>query len=289
MTITFSCPNQTCESHVQRKKLNAKDEQVGRELPCPACRIDITVPPKEVADWLKQTKLIQGNDVISLLRKHLAITRNQLNTAEWRKYLKLIQGGDFLSQVHLAIASKQLEALKWLLNHRPDINSIINATNANGETLLHFAAYGGDVEIMKCLKGKSAEIDARINNPGKPLDDDMPIHIVAGNGHFDAVKWLLKQDKNLVNARGYKGRTPMHQAATTGKIDVMRLLHECDKSVINDKCDEGYQSIHYAAMNDQTESLRCLVKELGTYVDVKVNRGTTPLHMAASLGKIASI
>jgi len=271
MPITFPCPIPKCSSHHDYQKLRAKDEKAGHTLPCPVCKTQITVPSKEVVNWLEHIKLIQSKDENYLLRERLALTNNELNAADWHKYIKMVKsfGSDLLSQVQMAIASKNTEVLKWFLKHP----AIVHAADAKGETLMHCAVFGGNVEVMKFLKDKGAKIDARIKNPGQSLDDDMPIHIAAVNGHYDAVKWLLEQDKKLVNIPGHNGRTPMHQAAAAGKVKVMQLLHEWDKRVVNDKCDDGYQPIHYAAMHDQTESMKCLVGELGADVNAPNNDG----------------
>ena len=61
----------------------------------------------------------------------------------------------------------------------------LNAVCKNGDTALHFAAYGGSIETVKLLIKKGA----LLNQPNQ--DMLTPIHEAAMKGHIEVVKYLI--------------------------------------------------------------------------------------------------
>ena len=262
MPISFPCL--TCS-----KKLRVDDEYVGKKAKCPTpgCPAIATVPTVAVAEWIKTY------DALNLVGKSI---NSFLHVA-----------------MDLAIANNREDVMRWIMKQRSDIDLNSVKWNERGSTFMHTAALAGQLDTMKHLKDHGAKINIPMN------DGRMPIHLAAGGGHFDAVKWLLDQDKEqakekkLANAKEKNGRTPMHAAAMTGQVDVMKLLKERGGNV-NAQDADGHQPIHAAAFSEQPESLICLVNDLGVNVNgVDVNEkdefGGTPLHITVFKGSTASI
>ncbi|MEN9316566.1 MAG: Ankyrin repeat [Pseudomonadota bacterium] len=90
----------------------------------------------------------------------------------------------------------------------------IDAPNAEGETALMVAAGAGNLEIVKLLVARKAQV----NRTGWT-----PLHYAAGNGHREVVEYLLEQSA-YIDAASENGTTPLMLAARQMKITVARLL-----------------------------------------------------------------
>jgi ankyrin repeat protein len=86
---------------------------------------------------------------------------------------------------------------------------------------LHIAAYEGDVERVKKLLEKGANLNI------KNIDGLAPLHMAASEGRpcrcCDVVKLLLERGADP-NTQNKDGDTPLHWAAHEGHDDVVKLL-----------------------------------------------------------------
>ena len=83
--------------------------------------------------------------------------------------------------------------------------------------LLHYAAFGNNVETMKMLLNYDAKTEVQDNNKWTPL------HIAARYNCANAVQTLLDYTANT-EAKDRKGRNPLQLASKFGHVDVMRIL-----------------------------------------------------------------
>lgn len=67
--------------------------------------------------------------------------------------------------LHVAAAQGDLDMLRWLLRKRADVH----ATNAMGDTALHVAAFNGQVEAVRVLLDAGADFNRRNNKDAKPI------------------------------------------------------------------------------------------------------------------------
>jgi uncharacterized protein len=84
-----------------------------------------------------------------------------------------------VSPIHSAVAARNTELVKFLIDHGADIN----ATQTGGYTPLHAAAHNGDEELIKFLLEHMADINA-MTDSGKT-----PMELAIASGH-DAAKWF---------------------------------------------------------------------------------------------------
>jgi ankyrin repeat protein len=107
-------------------------------------------------------------------------------------------------------ALDQPEVLKLLLDAGADAKVRIDyhgsGMGPQGSTLLHEAAGKGVVQSARLLVARGVGIDAR-NAQG-----DTPLDLACFGGHPEMVNWLLRNKAN-VNAHADRGRTPMSHAA----------------------------------------------------------------------------
>jgi ankyrin repeat protein len=83
-----------------------------------------------------------------------------------------------------------------------------------GENAMMMAALNGDIDFVKQLIAK----DAEVNKKGWA-----PLHYAAANGHDDVVKLLLDHSA-YVDAGSPNGTTPLMMAARGGHVSTVKLL-----------------------------------------------------------------
>ena len=93
----------------------------------------------------------------------------------------------------------------------------VNAKDRYGHTPLIEAAKGGDLEAVKDLLHRGAEVDSQ-SEKGKTA-----LHYAAANGHMDVVKQLLAYGAQ-VDARDRDWRTPLMLAAIYGCNHTVKVL-----------------------------------------------------------------
>ncbi|WP_341312188.1 ankyrin repeat domain-containing protein [Paraburkholderia sp. IMGN_8] len=97
-----------------------------------------------------------------------------------------------------------------IANPKTDIEILDKA----GENAMMMAALNGDIDFVKLLIAK----DAEVNKKGWA-----PLHYAAANGHDDIVKLLLDHSA-YVDAGSPNGTTPLMMAARGGHVSTVKLL-----------------------------------------------------------------
>ena len=165
--------------------------------------------------------------------------------------------------------------LSFLLEKGLDVNAKFETV-----TVLHVAAYWGDLGLVKELIGKGADVNAKDKSGWTVL------HVAAESGNLDLVKYLV-EEKNLdVNAKDEDGWTVLHDAARSGNLDLVKYLVEEKNLDVNAKTDGGWTVLHSAAGNSHLEVVKYLVEEKNLDVNAKDDDGWTVLHSAACHGTL---
>src|SRR5262245_2850664 len=94
----------------------------------------------------------------------------------------------------------------------------VNATQGDGMTALHWAAYRNDVEMARVLLQAGASIKATTR-----LGDYTPLSIAAKTGGSGVIDLLLKAGAD-VNAATPAGTTALMLAAGSGIPDAVKML-----------------------------------------------------------------
>ena len=168
------------------------------------------------------------------------------------------------------------------------VKFIVENTKDSGypEKTKRSTGVGGLFDTLRYFKYKISEFMSK--------NSYTPLHIAAGLGHFDIVKYLLDKlyDKN---PRDNCGGTPLHYAARWGHLNICKYLI----SEINDKNPKdryGDTPLHIAARIGHLEIVMCIMdniedkipknkRSLGYYTSNDWY-GFTPLHMAAMNGHL---
>ncbi len=97
-------------------------------------------------------------------------------------------------------------------------NADVNASQGDGNTALHWAAYREDAEMVRVLLQAGANVKARTRLGGMT-----PLHLAATGGNAPIIDLLLKAGAESNHANG-NGTTPLMLAASSGRADAVKLL-----------------------------------------------------------------
>ncbi len=214
--------------------------------------------------------------------------------------VKQIEISSGLLPIFTAAKCGNLEALKLLLQY-----STLREKTEDGYTLMHFAAYSGNIAIIGFLKSQGLLYSE------KTIDGLTPMHCASAGGQISTMRYLNLEGNVPYNIRSCRGETPMHSAAYKGQIGTMKFLHEqgisydvksntgltpMDKAVANNQIDamkypyntgkidynvinnNGSAAIHAVDVRNQIIPMDTLNKRSVRY-DMRSNKGT-PIHLA---------
>jgi ankyrin repeat protein len=165
-------------------------------------------------------------------------------------------------------------AIRTLLEKHADVN----ASQADGMTALHWAAYHDDLDAAKSLAESNADVKAA-NRYGVT-----PLSLSCQNGNTSITELLLERgaDPNTT-LRG--GETVLMTAARTGKPGPVSLLLKCGADV-NAKERRGQTALMWAAADGHTEVVELLIKAGADINATLPDSGFTPIFFAAREGRI---
>ncbi len=148
--------------------------------------------------------------------------------------------------------------------------------NAGGQSLLHLAAHGGDVEIIGTLLRHGFELN-RADRSGRT-----PLHYATMKTHRDATRLLLEHGAAL-DRGDREGVTVLHLAAEKNDPQLLQLIlaraHELDVASAG-----GNTPLHRAAGWGRLENVRLLLAA-GALSALRNDNGQTALDVAEESGR----
>ncbi|KAM7541439.1 hypothetical protein Aperf_G00000032655 [Anoplocephala perfoliata] len=220
-----------------------------------------------------------------------------------------------LEVCNLARNGKVTELLN-LINSDPNM---IALKDSSGRTVLHWAACGGHVELVKCLIQRGCRPDEPDSSGWTPLmiavsagredvvvyllDSGLSINVNTVNStgqnclHYAASRNRLSIARRLLLAgiqadlRDWGGNTPLHRAVSRGHSEMCKILlagnaladasdsRDIDKCSPNTPNDVGQTPLHNACEDGCSEIVRILLSAGGS-LTIKDKEGKTPTDLA---------
>lgn len=155
----------------------------------------------------------------------------------------------------------------------------VNLTDKYGQTALMLAANFGDLELVKVLIAKGANVNAL---GGVPTDRTPLMHVGINQFTYEIAKVLIEAGAD-VNIRGGYGQTVLGERAAD--IEFVKILLKA-KADVNTSDDSGQTPLLQAVRNSQATELLIAA---GADVNHKDKYGKTPLMQAAFVGESKSV
>ncbi len=148
--------------------------------------------------------------------------------------------------------------------------------NSDGQSLLHLAAHGGDVEIVGKLLRHGLEVDA-VDREGRT-----PLHFAIQKTHREAARLLIERGASI-NHGDRDGRTAAHLAAEKDDPQLLQLV--LARSPKLDAAGFGGNTpLHYAAGWGRLTNVRLLLAA-GAAPGARNDLGQTALEVAEESGR----
>jgi ankyrin repeat protein len=179
-----------------------------------------------------------------------------------------------------AVQRQNKQAVQALLAKKADVN----ATQADGATALHWAAYASDAETTAQLIRAGANVNVR-NNYGVS-----PLAVAAKNGNANIVGQLMKAGAdpndplNYVNA----SETPLMHAARAGGVEAVNIMLLAGARVNAPEGWNGQSALHWAAAEGQGAVVEALIAG-GADIRQRSHAGSTPFMFAVRKGDMRTV
>ena len=179
--------------------------------------------------------------------------------------------GDGCTPLMIAAVNSKLHAVRWFLEK----GATVTREDNSGANALHFAAEGGDTDIIDLIHTHLLNIELKTG------EGHTPLMVAAGSGKLQAVNWFLEKGAT-VPCEDNRGWNTLHIATSSGDTDIIDLIHTHLPNV-DSKTNEGYTPLMVAAFDGKLPVVKWFL-EKGATVTLKDKAGWNMLHFAAQGG-----
>ena len=160
----------------------------------------------------------------------------------------------------------------------------VNSRDSDDWTLLHKESSRGDLERVRHLLKKGADVNAVVVYGGWT-----PLNLACRGGHLEVVKLFLAKGANI-NAQNKEGATALNKVIQRIRyfgynhlrkaklLEVVKLLL-VNGADIDTQDKKGFTVLHWAIKDNHLEVAQLLL-EKGANTEVKNNKGETPFDIA---------
>ena len=174
--------------------------------------------------------------------------------------------------LHVAISYENEKMVQMLLLTGKVIDP--NVVDGNGYTVLHWAVFKQNLIILdNVLMMKDIDINCTFTNV------DSPLHEACKNGNLEIVKSLLNKNANVnaIGDREYK-MTPLHWAAFLGYIKIVKELIKYKSNILSINIIKQ-TPLHLAVLKNDIKVVKYLVKN-GAEIYAEDENNRTPWDIA---------
>jgi len=176
--------------------------------------------------------------------------------------------------LHYAAWKGNVEIVKLLLDHGADLHETIVE-----QSVIHFAARSGNVEVVSFLLDKGADVNARGFMEVTPL-----MYAAAGND-LKMARFLLERGADI-QQKDIQGFTALYNAVENGSPEIIDFLISRGANVNEtSKTSYGYETpLYHAMLRGRIDNAILLVTQYNASVNTRTADGSTPLHLAVYKG-----
>jgi len=207
------------------------------------------------------------------------------------KYITLLKETEHRTMVNIYYKNKetckqisQINNQILMLDPKEDFDRFIRLMNkgANVNTaasypLIYKVIQQGNLNLLKVLKEKGADINIR------DRDGKTPLSVASWNGYKEIVKYLVKNGAYI----NYGLHPPLCEAAYSGETEILKILLE-NGGDVNFRDEEKRSPLHCAAMGNQLKVIQLLMAS-GAKIESKDNYNNSPLHLAVHKNKLEAV
>ncbi len=163
---------------------------------------------------------------------------------------------ELLQQVTVAVAKSELDKLKKLVEQD---HASVNEKDIYSVSLLHMVSIRCKPDIMSYLIDQGAEVNAQLTDVAGHRAGETPLHFATSSRQIECVKLLIERGADITLA-AREGLTPVHVAAGIGHSDILKVFIDNGADInIEADNDYGSLPIHLAATSGDLESVKMLI------------------------------
>ncbi|XP_062611705.1 serine/threonine-protein phosphatase 6 regulatory ankyrin repeat subunit B-like [Saccostrea cucullata] len=178
--------------------------------------------------------------------------------------------------LHIACLNGKFEVCVYLAENHPHL---LNVKDKSGNTVLHAAAWGDNVQIVKLLIEKKMDINA-LREDGETI-----LHLCCRSGKLEVCEYLINHFPDLLKIKNTMGWTVFHSACYGGNVEIVIFLIEKGMN-INTLSNNGQTILHIACLNGKFEVCVYLVENYPHLLGVRDKSSNKVLHAAAWGGNV---
>ena len=170
----------------------------------------------------------------------------------------------------------ELEMSKELLGR------IVNLTDVNGNTALHYSVSHGNFDVVSVLLDSKVTNPNILNKAGYTCIMLISLAQIINDTHRAVVRRLFSTGDVNIRASQH-GQTALMLAVSHGRLDMVQLLVEAGAD-LNIRDEDGSTALMCAAEHGQTDIVKHLLTHPDTDIFAKDNDGLTALAVAMEAG-----
>ncbi|XP_062568050.1 serine/threonine-protein phosphatase 6 regulatory ankyrin repeat subunit B-like [Saccostrea cucullata] len=181
--------------------------------------------------------------------------------------------------LHIACLNGKFDICEYLVENYPHL---LDVKDKSSNTVLHDAAWEGNVEQVKLL------IEKKMNIFSRQEDGETILHQCCRSGKMEMCEYLVNHFSELMEIRDNNGWTVLHSACSGGSVDIVSFL--LNKGLdINVLSNVGESILHIACLNSNHDVCRYLSTNHQDLLAVTDNKGKSVIDIAAEQGDIDMI
>lgn len=210
------------------------------------------------------------NEIFLIKKYDLKSTHKELDNLYPLAYAAKYGVIDFIKTSLLGLGSEEL-------------GLIINQSNSNDLTALHFACVYGQVESVKLLLSHGA-----LSIPTKSTGQ-FPIHMIFNDKNdleqCEAQFLLLKEQG--IEVKTFLNENIAHLAAFKNSVNILKIMNDENPNLLNCKDNFSMTPLLTAVVNNQIDAAKYLVQL--SEINIKNSKSQNALHIAAKSSSVGML